>query len=112
MEKSQFLIGKPSINGSFSMPMLNNQTVNLTQITMKIIIFLGEVSIFRCFSLCFSYAFPMVLALRALRRPRRGRYSIQAIEFNRAEKMNLLGSSGWRRGKLHLEIPLLVVNSG
>jgi len=27
--KSPFLIGKPSINGSFSMAMLNNQMVNL-----------------------------------------------------------------------------------
>jgi hypothetical protein len=26
--KSQFLIGKPSINGPFSMAMLNNQRVN------------------------------------------------------------------------------------
>lgn len=64
------------------------------------------------FSYAFPYAFPMVLALLDIRRPHRGRYSIQAIEFNRAEKMNLLGSSGWRRGKLHLKTPLLVVNSG
>ena len=29
MEKSPFFIGKPSINGPFSMAMLNNQRVNI-----------------------------------------------------------------------------------
>ena len=33
--KSQFLIGKPSINGPFSMAMLNNQRVNLNSVTVK-----------------------------------------------------------------------------
>jgi hypothetical protein len=36
--KSQFLIGKPSINGPFSMAMLNNQMVYLFKIKKHYII--------------------------------------------------------------------------